>query len=128
MMVVCEEMKKLRNWLDQNNIPWVDFSEDYGMVGKMSMFICRTHFNADNHMVSVVNGFGTYGGFSDLEMSNKGLLEVMSDLLNDGEPVGYLTADELIEMLRVKCHLEEIAKGVEEDIAITLMNNIIGKE
>ena len=51
--------------------------------------------------------------------SNKGLLEVMSDLLNDGEPVGYLTADELIEMLQEKCHLEEIA--------ITLMNSI-GKE
>lgn len=124
MMVVCEEMKKLRDWLDKNNIPWVDHSEDFGMTGKMSMFICRTHFNADNHKVSVINGFGTYGGFSDFECSNRGLLEVMSDLFNDGEPVGYLTADELIEMLQEKCHLEEITK---EDIAITLMNSI-GKE
>ena len=123
-MEVCKEMQKLRDWLDQNNIPWIDFSEDYGRLGKVPCFICRTRFTADNHRVSVINGFGTYGGFSGLGDSNKGLLEVMSDLFNDGEPVGYLTADELIKILQDQCHLEEITKGAKEDIAITLMNEI----
>ena len=59
-------------------------------------------------MVSVINGYGTYGGYSVFEHSNKGLLEVMSGILNDGEPIGFLTADELIKILQDQCHLEEI--------------------
>ena len=82
---------------------------------------------ADNHKISVVNGDGTYGGYSWFEPENKGSLEVMSNILNDGEPIGYLTADELIKILQDQCHLEEIAKGVKEDIAITLMNEITGE-
>ena len=27
-MFVCKEMQKLRDWLDQHNIPWEDCSED----------------------------------------------------------------------------------------------------
>lgn len=45
-MEICKEMQKLRNWLDENNIPWMDQSEDYhidlGELGKMWM--CRTKF------------------------------------------------------------------------------------
>ena len=41
----------------------------------------------------------------------------MSDILNDGEPIGFLTADELIKILQDHCHLEEIANSAKEDIA-----------
>lgn len=123
-MVVCKEMQKLRDWLDQHNIPWEDCSEDVRTT--VPFYICRTHFRVDNHLVSVINGCGTYGGYSVFEHSNKGLLEVMSGMLNDGEPIGFLTANELIKILQDQCHLEEIAKGAKEDIAITLMNEIAG--
>jgi hypothetical protein len=121
-MVVCKEMQKLREWLDQHNIPWEDCSEEFEVRCKIPFYICRTHFRVHNHLVSVINGHGTYGGYSVFEHSNKGLLEVMSGMLNDGEPIGFLTADELIKILQDQCHLE----GAKEDIAITLMNEIAG--
>ena len=109
-MVVCKEMQKLRDWLDQHSIPWEDCSEYIGLF--FDSWVCRTHFMADNHKVSVINGYGTYGGFSFFENNNEGLLEVMSDIINDGEPIGFLTADELIKILQDQCHLE----GAKEDI------------
>lgn len=78
-MIVCKEMQKLRDWLDQHSIPWEDCSEDSGLLfNDLDAWICRTHFTADNHKVSVINGYGTYGGFSLFENNNEGLLEVMS--------------------------------------------------
>lgn len=31
-VVVCEHMKKLREWLDIYKIPWFDFSDDFGEI------------------------------------------------------------------------------------------------
>ena len=45
-MEICKEMQKLRNWLDENNIPWMDQSEDYHIdLEKLGeMWMCRTKF------------------------------------------------------------------------------------
>lgn len=84
-IVVCDHMKKLRNWLDQYKIPWFDFSD---ALGEKS-YICRTKIEYRGHVLSVVNGFGTYGGFTDYMKpeQNMGLLEFRID---ENEPEGCL--------------------------------------
>lgn len=72
MIVIVDEMKKFRELLDQNEIEWIDDSEALDR----ERYICRTH--PKNHKRwSVVNGFGTYGGY--VFGKNEGLLEVMFD-------------------------------------------------
>lgn len=73
MIVIVEEMKKFRELLDQNGIEWIDASEALDT----ERYICRTH--PKNHeRWSVVNGFGTYGGYV-FDEKNEGRLEVMID-------------------------------------------------
>lgn len=44
-MNVCNEMRKLRKWLDGHDIEWVDVSDDFGIdIGDIDIWICRTHF------------------------------------------------------------------------------------
>lgn len=84
-LVVCEHMKKLREWLDIYKIPWFDFSDVFGE----NLYICRTKIEYKGHILSVINGYGTYGGFSDHMKpgQNTGLLELEID---ENEPVGHL--------------------------------------
>ena len=49
-------------------------------------------------MASVINGFGSYGGYDPMRKSNQGLLELMPDLDNMSEPIGHLTAEEVIDI------------------------------
>lgn len=99
-MIVCEEMKKLRQTLDKKNIPWHDASEIMSEDKELPMWICRTHFEYKGLKISVVNGFGTYGGWyganpGTTENENMGLLEIMID---DIEPVGWLKAEDIIKV------------------------------
>ena len=84
------EMIKFRNLLDQHNIRWIDKSDE---------IIDRTHLNYRNYHFSVVNGLGTYGGYMIYESKNRGLLELMSNAINEGEPVGQLTAEEAFKIV-----------------------------
>ena len=44
-MNVCNEMRKLRKWLDRHDIEWVDVSDDFGIdIRDIDTWICRTHF------------------------------------------------------------------------------------
>lgn len=87
---MCEEMIKLRKWLDKQGIKWWDKSETYDE----RFFIHRTKFIVDDREFSVINGYGTYGGISSQYRKNVGLLEMWVDY--KGEPKGYLTADDVI--------------------------------
>lgn len=98
-MIVCYEMQKLRQMLDKKNIPWHDASEIMSEDKEWPMWICRTHIEYNGHKISVVNGFGTYGGWyganpGTTENENMGLLEIMID---DIEPVGWLKAEDIIK-------------------------------
>lgn len=109
MMLMCEEMIKLRNYLSDNNIVWLDqsiitpekmiqymmrtFKEDRAFCDTT---IYRTHFMLNGKLWSVINGFGTYGGFEPYENKNYGLLELMID---KDDPMGWLTADDIINMI-----------------------------
>lgn len=84
---MCNEMTKLRKMLNDEEIEWRDASSfDF-------LFINRTHFEHRKYFWSAINGYGTYGG-------DKGLLELMSNGVNGGEPIGYLTAEECMAYVR----------------------------
>ena len=101
-MIVCEEMQKLRDYLDIKEITWKDVSDDFGN----GLWICRTHFDFKDYRWSVINGSGTYGGFYINEKKNPGLLELMVSCVNGGEPIGSLKAEDVIAYM----------KGVKEEI------------
>jgi len=91
MSEVCEEMEKLRKFLDIKNIAWEDCSDPH-------IEIERTRFKIKDKTVSVIHGFGTYGGWNRLQ-ADKGLLEVMTweDNAEDfSDPEGYLTAEDVV--------------------------------
>lgn len=67
MIVIVDEMKKFRELLDQNGIEWIDDSEALNT----KYYICRTH----PKRWSVVNGFGTYGGYVIDEKKTKDVLK-----------------------------------------------------
>lgn len=107
---MCNEMKKLRDLLDSMGVEWTDesnitsqqlidnlvsegFSENY-----VDTTMYCTHFMVNGHKASVINGFGSYGGYDPVLQNNKGLLELMPDLDNMSEPIGYLTAEEVIDI------------------------------
>lgn len=108
-MEMCEEMAKLRELLTAKGIKWRDrsviqqeklieyLSAESGMEKEFfDTTIYRTHFDYKGSHYSVINGFGTYGGFEPFEKKNYGLLELMRD---DNDPVGWLTAQEIIDSL-----------------------------
>ena len=84
-----DEMIKLRKELDKLGIPWEDRSE----VGKGMIGIYRTHFYIGGNLWSVVIGRGTYG-------QEVGALELMTSAINGGEPVGWLSAENVIEKVK----------------------------
>ena len=56
-MEVCEEMQKLRDWLDENGINWDDNSEDLSrympsdLVSEYKMWTVRTQFKIKNDFI-----------------------------------------------------------------------------
>jgi hypothetical protein len=108
-MEMCDEMIKLRKLLTQKGIEWQDQSiiQQEELIARLSAesgfereyfdtTIYRTHFDYKGSHYSVINGFGTYGGYEPFEKKNYGLLELMRD---DNNPVGWLTAQEIIDSL-----------------------------
>lgn len=98
MIEVCNEMKKLRQQLDERCTKWWDDSDEW---------ICRTKFKVgySAQLVSVVNGLGTYGGYSSVRPTNAGLLEMRIN--ENDEPVGNLTADEVLTKVKEWLYDEE---------------------
>lgn len=100
-MEICEEMKKLRSYLDEKKIKWEDHSADLDSVEK-GMFICRTWLYIKEKQISVINGFGTYGGIHpmyDDYPNNRGLLEIMVRGMDD--VIGDLTSDDVIKIIEL---------------------------
>lgn len=89
-MDICEEMIKLRKWLDKQKIAWWDKSTTYDDV----YFMHRTKFVLNGHEISVINGVGSYGGCVIAGYKNEGLLEMW--IVGEGDPIGNLTAKEAI--------------------------------
>ena len=99
---VCSEMEDLREYLTKHNIEWWDKS-----YTKDEYWICRTHFMINHNNWSVIHGFGTYGGICTFSNRDWCLLELMTSALNGGEPIGNLSAKQVIE------YIEQEIKGNE---------------
>lgn len=96
------QMVKLRKLLDANGIEWHDVSTaPYELAGFVG--INRTHFEHRGYHWSVVHGSGSYG-------EKEGLLEVMSVAVNGGEPEGWLTAEQVMDLVKgnTKMTLEQL--------------------
>ena len=99
---MIEEMIKFRELLDDRNIEWTDESWNCKLAMGGELDIYRTHFVIKGHEFSVINGFGTYGGYFGNKEDNLGKLELMElggGLYNNGETVGHLFADDVIKEL-----------------------------
>lgn len=94
-MTVCEEMQKLRDWLDESGIEWQDKSDDISV--KNDFWMVRTHFDYKGHHILVINGFGSYGGFNRVYPENLGALDMM--ICDTEEIHGILSADNVKEIL-----------------------------
>lgn len=88
---MTEEMETLRDMLDEEQIEWQDASSLDAYP------VHRTHFRHRGFKWSVIHGYGTFGGINPLTRKDVGLLELMSDAVNDGDPIGWLTAEEAME-------------------------------
>lgn len=97
-MEICEEMQKLRSYLDEKKIKWIDQSEDVDSVS-IDMFVCRTWLWLGDRKISVINGFCTIGGVVGIDGDNAGLLEIAIDGL--GGVYGNLTADDVIRIIEL---------------------------
>lgn len=106
---LCEEMKKLRAYLDDHNVSWEDTSsiksdEEIERLLSLSIpkaysdtSIYRTQFEYEGITYSVINGYGTSGGYRPSTQKNEGLLEML-DWSTEKVSGGY-TADEVIQIL-----------------------------
>lgn len=97
---VCEEMQKLRNYLDEHKIKWRDESDKGVSARKDNVvfpiyWMCRTKFNIKGNEFSVINGIGSYGGCIYAGAKNNGFLECWIN--QKGEPEGYLKAEDVIK-------------------------------
>lgn len=88
---VCDEMTKLRSYLDNHDIKWADASDER---------VCRTKYWYKGVLYSVINGYGTYGGIDgcDPKEVNMCLLECWSVPFGD-DPAGWLKADDIIKKM-----------------------------
>lgn len=98
-MKMCNEMAKLRRELVKRRIKWKDAS-----TISPELTIYRTHFRYRRYKVSVIYGDFTYGGKDHYDGSDKGLLEMQCSCINNGEPFGNLTAEQVFT------YLDEIKK------------------
>ena len=99
-MIICKEMSKLRQYLDNKGIKWKDKS-----IEVPHLWVCETRFEINNCIWSVKNGYGTLGGWKMIEEFNENLLELKTNAVNNGYLVGYLTADYVIG------YIEELKAG-----------------
>ena len=102
-MTVCKEMQKLRTELDKMGVEWIDRSEEWQAADFIdwSIFknygICRTHFDYNGKHYSVINGYGSLGGYDEFDKENKNLLEIM---FPNEDVKGYLTAKDVLKIIK----------------------------
>ena len=92
---MSQEMVDFRKLLDEAAIDWEDRSD----VNPWCT-IYRTHFWSRGNKYSVIHGYGSYGGVDPFTQYDEGMLELMSSAVNDGYPVGYLTARKAYELVQ----------------------------
>ncbi len=97
---MVRQMRKLRRLLKKNNFMFREEQVSYTEIIYWDRF--KVHlFNNENdkiRTISIVNGFGSYGGYDINNPKNKGLIEVL--IKDKDEEYGNLTAKEVIKILK----------------------------
>lgn len=88
-----EVMDTLRDVLDVDGIKWENKSPDAKEFEGGTFVLLRTHITYRGKFYSVILGTGTHG-WEDYK------LELLSDQVNDGNPVGNLTVTEVIDIMK----------------------------
>jgi hypothetical protein len=119
-MVMCEEMKRLRDMLTSHKIEYTDASTicpkeliskcmAHGLSENMSdTTVYRTHFKIGTDIYSVIYGYATYGGYDPVTDVDKKYLELR---INGDKPVGFLTANDIISYIKIKHNLVSYYEG-----------------
>jgi len=83
------EMNSLIKLLAKNNIPFEIRSIDMNGLIAPSVQICTPSVTAP--VIDAISHMFSYGG-------SEGLIEIWSQYINEGDPVGYLTGEEAAEL------------------------------
>lgn len=107
MLVNYKEIFKLKVMLDNANIPYEFLDRSWVLLNKIehpSYQIIVYKQNSEDRLISVVEGYGTYGEQEDL-------LEIMGCLTEKEEQedrvLGHLSADEIFERIKKNYFLEK---------------------
>lgn len=95
---MTEELIKLKKYLDDRKIEYKDMSDSQIFITykKDPYGIDRIQLTIKGIKLSIINGFGTYGGIPYLNAPNYGYLEMM---INEEEPIGWLKASDVIKKI-----------------------------
>ena len=93
---MIQEMIKLRQMLDAEGIKWHDKSDKERNLYSID----RTHFDYRGYSFSAIHGYATYGGYSSWTGKDDEKIELMTNAYNDGNPVGWLSAEEVMRIVK----------------------------
>lgn len=109
---MTKEMQLLRQMLEENGIPYGDNSQGEPLP------MTRTYFSYNGNQYSVIHGNGSYGGWDSFNQKDKGLLEMMVN--KDGNPIGYLKAEEIMKFVKGVITREELISDAVKFVAVEL--------
>ena len=84
---IADEIQKLMEIMPDVDVDYLDTS------------MYRTHFDYKGKRWSVINGYGSYGGYDPIDGKNEGLLELLIGDAAGNEPIGNLTADDVLNYM-----------------------------
>lgn len=90
---MVREFKKFIEELEKRGIEYTDRSDKNNLYK-----IDRIRFKYEGYEWSVINGYGTYGGFISFDANNQGLLEIWK-IYSGEEPIGFLRCHEAVEII-----------------------------
>lgn len=113
------EMQKLEKMLQHEGIPYGDASDNFDPLSGFPRYeqVDRIHIYLKKHMVklvSVIHGYGTYGGYKKPDKSDDaGLLEVES--FKHDDVLGFQTADDAFHLIKEAIdNKEELVTSLED--------------
>lgn len=98
--------------LEENGIPYEDNSQGEPLP------MTRTYFSYNENQYSVIHGYGSYGGWDSFNKKDKGFLEMMVN--SDGNPIGYLKAEEIMKFVKGVITREELTSDAVKFVAVEL--------
>lgn len=119
--IKCPELKKLAEGLTKRKVLWYSQNETgtelFEVLKRLELgysgpYMERIKFEIGGHKWSCIHGVGSYGGIHLIgKGKDEGLIEVLSDDYNDGDPIGHLTADYILSIVDMRIQRNEDSHG-----------------